>query len=143
MAKKAVTKMNVEIKGTSYPLYIGFGFLDEIKSLETDDFDGLSMALLGLMDEDPFTVRAVLKASLNTHDAISESDIDHYVEQEMDIEKFCKDFLALLGSANLTKATVKRMLPILEDLRKAMMEQIKQAPKLIKEEMAKVLGSTD
>lgn len=61
MAKKAVTKMNVEIKGTSYPLYIGFGFLDEIKSLETDDFDGLSMALLGLMDEDPFTVRAVLK----------------------------------------------------------------------------------
>lgn len=139
MAKKATIGMNVKINGTAYPLYIGFGFLQEIEQLQTDDFGGFEMALLGLMDMDPLTIRAVLKASLNTHDDISDEDIDSYIEQEMDIEKFCKDFLALLASANLTKSKYKKMMPILTELQKAMEKQIKKIPELLTAEMEKAM----
>lgn len=139
MAKKATIGMNVKINGTAYPLYIGFGFLQEIEQLQTDDFGGFEMALLGLMDMDPFTVRAVLKAALNTHDEISDDDIDQYIEQEMDIEKFCKDFLALLASANLTKSKYKKMMPILTELQKTMEKQIKKIPELLTAEMEKAM----
>lgn len=139
MVKKATIKMSVEINEQKYPLYVGFGFLSEVEKLATNDFGGLEMALIGLIEREPFTVKKVLEACLVTHEDVSEKDIEKYIETEMDMETFCKDFLELLASANLTKAKYKKMMPILQRLTKAMEKQLKQIPERMETEIEKMM----
>lgn len=143
MAKKATIDMTATIEGVKYPLYIGFGFLNEIQTLETNEFGGFEVALLGLLEGNPLTVRSVLSAALNTNDDLTTDMIDKYIEQEVDIDKFCKDFLKLLESANLTKGKYKKMMPILKQIVSVSEQEIKRVPVLLKAEMEKTLSSEE
>lgn len=140
VAKKATIKMSVEINEEKYPLYVGFGFLSEIEKLSNAEFGGLEMALLGLLEREPLTVKKVLEACLVTYEDISEKDIEKYIETEMDMEIFCKDFLDFLASANLTKTKYKKMMPILQQLVRAMEKQLKQVPTKMEIEMEKMMS---
>lgn len=135
MAKKIDEKrrMTIAINGETYPLRFGIKFLKEINQVE----DGLIMAVAGLLEGDVEEVFRMLKASMNTHDAVTVEQLEEYIEFDADIDKLVEDFLLILPAMNTTKKIVSRSLPRLKKLQE---NQEKMQDLTMKEMEAEVLS---
>lgn len=135
MTKKIDEKrrMTIAINGETYPLRFGIKFLKEINQVE----DGLIMAVAGLLEGDVEEVFRMLKASMNTHDAVTVEQLEEYIEFDADIDKLVEDFLLILPAMNTTKKIVSRSLPRLKKLQE---NQEKMQDLAVKEMEAEVLG---
>lgn len=135
MTKKIDEKrrMTIAINGETYPLRFGIKFLKEINQVE----DGLIMAVAGLLEGDVEEVFRMLKASMNTHDAVTVEQLEEYIEFDADIDKLVEDFLLILPAMNTTKKIVSRSLPRLKKLQE---NQEKMQDLTMKEMEAEVLG---
>lgn len=134
MTKKIDEKrrMTIAINGETYPLRFGIKFLKEINQVE----DGLIMAVAGLLEGDVEEVFRMLKASMNTHDAVTVEQLEEYIEFDADIDKLVEDFLLILPAMNTTKKIVSRSLPRLKKLQE---NQEKMQDLTMKEMEAEVL----
>ena len=104
--------MTIEISGVAYPLRFGIKFLKEINRID----DGLVLAVAGLLEGDAEEIYRLLKASMNTHEEVSDEKLEEYFEFDADIDKLVEDFLLILPAMNTTKKIVNRSLPRLKKL---------------------------
>ncbi|MGM0125735.1 hypothetical protein IGI37_003135 [Enterococcus sp. AZ194] len=115
---KQVKKPIITINGKTYPLIFGFKFLNEIKALPKNkkEDDELMLLVGGLMDGDPFSLKKLLSASLNTYDELTQEDISHYLETSDEVESLFENFQQFLVSAPLTSKKTKQVKQVIKEV---------------------------
>ena len=112
---------SIEIKGTSYPLRFGMGFVNEMNKRESVPVDGmptvkqdvgLSLAIARMLDGDLEALADIIfEANRTEQPRIERNTIYEYFEDDStDIQGVFEKVLDFLKTANCTKLPTKKML---------------------------------
>lgn len=109
--------MQIKINGKAYELNFGIRWVLLMNQKHNITQNGLSQgmginqAVASLSQYDPIGLSEILlNATWINKERPTSADIDHYLENDVDIKKLCDSILKEIETANATKAQVKNVL---------------------------------